>query len=76
MKKRIALFICLIVLLAGCASLRTNYEFYSPILGEIQNGNFDLAAEQINNAEINEEYSDKDRVLLHLDKQYNPSLYI
>jgi len=68
MKKRIALLICSIILFSGCASIRTNYEFYAPILSEIQNGNFDSAAEQITKAEINEEYADKDRVLLHLDK--------
>lgn len=57
-----------ILLLFGCASLRTNYEFYLPILTELKNGNFNSAAEHIIAAELNGEYADKDEVLLHLDK--------
>ncbi|MCB9209179.1 MAG: hypothetical protein H6612_00620 [Ignavibacteriales bacterium] len=68
MKRIIVLFVWLTLLFSGCASIRTNYEFYFPILTEIQNGNFNSAAEKINEAELNDEYGDKDRVLLHLDK--------
>jgi uncharacterized protein len=52
----------------GCASIRTNYEFYEPVLVEIRNGNYNSAADKIYEAELNSEYADKDRVLLHLDK--------
>ncbi len=57
-----------ILFIYGCASIRTNYEFYEPVLFEIRNGNYNSAAEKINEAELNSEYADKDRVLLHLDK--------
>ena len=66
--KIILLWIGTIVLLFGCASLRTNEEFYYDILNELRSGSFNAAAEQINIAELNGEYADKDRVLLHLDK--------
>jgi len=52
----------------SCASLRTNEEFYGDILYDLRSGGFDAAAEKINIAELNGEYADKDRVLLHLDK--------
>lgn len=68
MKRIIVLFVWSVLIFSGCASLRTNYEFYIPILTEIQNGNFNSAAKKIIEAEINEEYADKDRVLLYLDK--------
>ena len=55
-------------LLVGCSSIVTNTEFYNPILRNIETGNFDLAANQINDAELKGEYTEKDRVLLHLDK--------
>ena len=58
----------LLIIFTSCASLRTNYEFYGPILSDVQVGNFDNAVQKIEEAEKNEEYSDKDRVLLHLDK--------
>ena len=54
--------------LYSCASLRTNEEFYGEILFDLQNGNFNSAAEKVNLAELNSEYADKDRVLLYLDK--------
>jgi len=68
MKQDFIFIAWVILLFSGCASLRTNYEFYAPILLEIQNGNFDSAVQKINEAELNKEYADKDRVLLHLDK--------
>lgn len=56
------------ILFVSCASLRTNYEFYTPILTDVQIGNFDSAVQKIEEAEARGEYSDKDRVVLHLDK--------
>ncbi|MDX1699461.1 MAG: hypothetical protein R3250_02525 [Melioribacteraceae bacterium] len=62
------LIVWILLFLSGCASLRTNTEFYNDILPDLQNGNFNSAAEKIEAAVIDEEYADKDRVLLHLDK--------
>jgi len=62
------ILIGIIIFATGCASIRTNYEFYGPILSDVQAGNFNEAAEKIKLAEINNEYADKDRVMLHLDK--------
>ena len=62
------ILIGIIIFVTGCASIRTNYEFYGPILSDVQAGNFNEAAEKIKLAEINSEYADKDRVMLHLDK--------
>ena len=61
-------FVWIILIFSGCASLRTNTEFYNNILPDLQNGNFNSAAEKIKAAELDEEYADKDRVLLYLDK--------
>jgi uncharacterized protein len=58
----------ILLFIYGCASIRTNYEFYEPVLVEIRNGNYNSAANKIYEAELNSEYADKDRVLLHLDK--------
>lgn len=68
--KKISLYITLLLLTAliGCASLQTNTEFYNPILFDLKRGNYDLAAQKIQDAELREEYAHKDRVLLHLDK--------
>jgi len=68
MKKILVLIIGVVLILISCSSIRTNYEFYEPILTEIRDGNYNAAAESINHAELENEYSDKDRVLLHLDK--------
>jgi len=56
------------MLLVSCSSFVTNNEFYKPILFNLSNGNFGQAADQIIAAELNGEYSEKDRVLLNLDK--------
>jgi hypothetical protein len=58
----------LFVLISGCASIRTNVNFYTPILTDLKKGDYNLAAIKIDNAELEGEYADKDRVLLHLDK--------
>lgn len=68
MYKKYFLFTGILLFVYGCASIRTNYQFYDPILIDIQNGNFNTAAEKIKLAELNGEYADKDRVLLSLDK--------
>ncbi len=52
----------------GCSSIRTNTQFYEPILTDLKKGDFQKAAAEINEAEVDGEYADKDRVLLHLDK--------
>ncbi len=67
---RFNIFIVFIItaILSGCASIRTNVEFYNPILTDLKKGDFNLAAIKIDNAELEGEYADKDRVLLHLDK--------
>ncbi len=52
----------------GCSSIRTNTQFYEPILDDLKKGNFEQAAVDVADAEVEGEYADKDRVLLHLDK--------
>jgi hypothetical protein len=64
----IVIAVLLIVLINGCASIRTNVNFYTPILTDLKRGDYNLAAIKIDNAELEGEYADKDRVLLHLDK--------
>jgi hypothetical protein len=62
--------VCLLsaLFISACSSIMTNTEFYNPILFYLNNGNYGEAADQILTAEIEGNYSDKDRVLLHLDK--------
>ena len=52
----------------SCSSIMTNTEFYKPIVGDLKNDEFAGASQQVLNAELTGEYSEKDRVLLHLDK--------
>ena len=66
--RKFLLTVYLGLVLSGCASIRTNTDFYYPILTDLERGEYNLAAEKIDRAEIDEEYSKKDRVLLHLDK--------
>lgn len=66
--RKFLLTVYLGLVLSGCASIRTNTDFYYPILTDLKRGEYNLAAEKIDRAEIDEEYSNKDRVLLHLDK--------
>ncbi len=67
--KTIRIFIVAIAaFIAGCSSIMTNTEFYYPILHNLSIGNYGEASEQLIAAELNGEYADKDRVLLHLDK--------
>jgi hypothetical protein len=65
-KKLFLLFISFT--LSSCSSIVTNTAFYNPILADLKNGNYGEASQQIINAELEGEYTDKDRVLLHLDK--------
>ena len=66
--KIILLFMGFLLLFFSCASLRTNEEFYADILFELRKGMYNEAAEKIKGAELNGDYADKDKVLLHLDK--------
>lgn len=68
MKSRIIILLITGILLTACSSVVTNTEFYNPILTNLSNGDYGVAAEQIKTAELNGEYAEKDRVLLHLDK--------
>jgi len=68
MRMKRFILVGILLLIYGCSSLRTNNEFYEPVLLEMRNGNYYSAAEKINNAELNNEYAEKDRVLLYLDK--------
>ncbi|MBI9072180.1 MAG: hypothetical protein JEY94_11315 [Melioribacteraceae bacterium] len=61
-------FICLSLTLIGCASVKTNTEFYTPIIKDIKHGEYKSAVVKIENAEKSDEYGNKDRVLKYLDK--------
>lgn len=55
-------------LVSACSSIRTNTEFYDPIMKDLQQSKFNDAALKIEVADQDEEYADKDRVLKYLDK--------
>jgi hypothetical protein len=54
--------------MTACSSIRTNTEFYEPILEELKEGEFKKAAEELDNAVLEEEYDYKDRLLMYLDE--------
>ncbi|MBU2505836.1 MAG: hypothetical protein KJ799_03820 [Bacteroidetes bacterium] len=58
----------LFFLLQGCSSIMTNTEIYEPVVSNLKSGNIVTAVQQIERAEMKGEYSEKDRVLLFLDK--------
>lgn len=53
---------------AGCASVRTNNEFYMPVTKDLINGDYAAAGLKIEQAEKDGIYAEKDRVLLYLDR--------
>ncbi len=61
-------FLPLLIILSSCASISTNREFYNPILNQLEGGNYNRAANLIEKAVQEDEYSEKDRVLLYLDR--------
>lgn len=65
---KIVLVVVTIILGTGCSSLRTDTQFYDPVMQQLERGNYDAAAKYITDAAANDHYSDKDRVLEHLDK--------
>ena len=65
-KSKIAVF--LLLTLVGCSSFYTNTEFYQPILSSLKQGDYNQAVQKVFEAEIEDEYADKDKLLLHLDK--------
>lgn len=55
------------LLLVGCGSLKTNKKFYEPITAELQNGNYESAAMQIETARSEKKYQNKDRFIYFID---------
>ncbi|HEX2983587.1 MAG TPA: hypothetical protein VHO28_08605 [Ignavibacteriales bacterium] len=68
MKKIICSLILVSVIAAGCSSVRTNTEFYGPIMNGVKAGDFEKANAALDSAFNNEEYAEKDRVLYYLDR--------
>ncbi len=68
MKKIICSLILAAFVAAGCSSVRTNTEFYGPIMDGIKSGDFVKANAALDSAFNNEEYAEKDRVLYYLDR--------
>ena len=46
----------------------TTQEFYTPVIMDLKNGNYSAASSYIKNAEFENYYAGKDRLLLYLDK--------
>ncbi|GJQ63404.1 MAG: lipoprotein [Melioribacteraceae bacterium] len=65
---KILLILVTIIIGTGCSSLRTDTQFYDPVLQQLERGNYEAAAKYITDAAANDHYSDKDKVLEHLDK--------
>jgi len=57
----------LLLLLFSCASMKTNVDFYRPVMTDLVNSNFDAAAVKLAKAKDAGEYKEKDRVLYYLD---------
>ncbi len=57
----------LLLLLISCASMKTNIDFYKPVMSDLVNSNYDAAAVKLAKAKEAGEYSEKDRVLYYLD---------
>lgn len=77
-KKGLKVLIPVILIIIGCASVRTNVSFYKPILTDLQTENYTAAVKKIDNAKLKEKYTKKDRVLFYLDKgitQYYSGAY-
>lgn len=67
-KTKIKASLIILITFVGCSSLYTNLEFYQPILNSLKQGDYNQAVQKVFEAEIEEEYADKDMLLLHLDK--------
>lgn len=65
---RLKFLFVLLVFGTGCSSVVTNTEFYDPILYYLKSGQYEIAVGQIEYADSTGQYSEKDRVLMHLDK--------
>ena len=57
----------LLLLLFSCASMKTNVDFYQPVMADLVNSNFNGAAVKLAKAKEAGEYQEKDRVLYYLD---------
>ena len=57
-----------ILIIIGCASVKTNVKFYNPILKDLNVENYTAAVKKIDKAKLNDKYTKKDRVLFYLDK--------
>ncbi len=68
LRKKIIFLLLALIITTGCSSIRTNTEFYNPILENLKKGNFGEAQKSLTASETAGEYSEKERVLLHLDK--------
>ncbi|MEJ2055582.1 MAG: hypothetical protein P8X42_16830 [Calditrichaceae bacterium] len=66
-RKGLKILIPLLIII-GCATVRTNVSFYKPILTDLKTENFSAAVKKIENAKVTNKYTKKDRVLFYLDK--------
>ena len=65
---RISAIFIIALLNWSCSSIMTNQEFYAPVIMDLKQGNYSSASKYITNAEFQDYYADKDRLLLYLDK--------
>ncbi len=67
-KKGLRILLPAILIIIGCASVKTSVKFYSPILKDLRIENYTAAIKKIDTARLNNKYTKKDRVLFYLDK--------
>jgi hypothetical protein len=57
----------LLIVVGGCSSTATRFQFYKPITAEFNAGRYDIAAAQIDSARNHNKFADKDRFIYLLD---------
>lgn len=62
------LAVLLIGLIFGCVTVSTRVNYYSTVLTDLQTANFSAAVSKIDQAKLNQQYSQKERLLFYLDK--------
>ncbi|MCF8266662.1 MAG: hypothetical protein K9I69_01180 [Ignavibacteriales bacterium] len=66
--KKAAFTAVLITVLTGCASIRTNTDYYDPLLHDLAAGQKEEAVILVNSEKFTESFADKDLLLLKLER--------
>lgn len=66
---KIGLLVALLIgLIFGCVTVSTRVNYYSTVLTDLQTANFSAAVSKIDQAKLNQQYGQKERLLFYLDK--------